>query len=67
MGGPKDSKKKIKGNLDDLKRELELDEHRIPVEDLYRRMKCDPVKVSYHTPFVSSLCVFLTNRLIAFS
>ncbi|XP_046450817.1 sodium/potassium-transporting ATPase subunit alpha-B-like [Daphnia pulex] len=44
MGGPKDSKKKIKGNLDDLKRELELDEHRIPVEDLYRRMKCDPVK-----------------------
>lgn len=45
MGGPKDSKKKIKGNLDDLKRELELDEHRIPVEDLYRLMKCDPVKV----------------------
>lgn len=41
---PKDSKKKGKTNLDDLKRELELDEHRIPVEDLYRRMKCDPIK-----------------------
>ncbi len=43
--GPRDSKGKSKGNLDDLKRELELDEHRIPVEDLYRRLKCDPVKV----------------------
>lgn len=43
---PKDSKKKGKTNLDDLKRELELDEHRIPVEDLYRRMKCDPIKVN---------------------
>ena len=32
-------------NLEDLKRELELDEHCIPVEDLYSRMKCDPVKV----------------------
>jgi sodium/potassium-transporting ATPase subunit alpha len=32
--------------MEDLKRELELDEHRIPVEDLYRRMKCDPVKVN---------------------
>nr|CAH0110867.1 unnamed protein product [Daphnia galeata] len=42
--GPRDSKGKSKGNLDDLKRELELDEHRIPVEDLYRRLKCDPVK-----------------------
>ena len=37
--------KKGKTNMEDLKRELELDEHRIPVEDLYRRMKCDPVKV----------------------
>ncbi len=46
MGGPNDSKKKIKGNLEDLKRELELDEHRIPLEDLYRFMKCDPVKVT---------------------
>lgn len=36
-----------KGNkdLELLKRELELDEHRIPLEDLYRRMKCDPIKV----------------------
>nr|CAH0108268.1 unnamed protein product [Daphnia galeata] len=31
-------------NLDDLKRELELDEHCVPVEDLYSRMKCDSVK-----------------------
>ncbi|XP_057376571.1 sodium/potassium-transporting ATPase subunit alpha-B-like isoform X2 [Daphnia carinata] len=41
---PTDSKKKGKTNLDDLKRELELDEHRISAEDLYRRMKCDPIK-----------------------
>jgi sodium/potassium-transporting ATPase subunit alpha len=45
--GPKDSKRKSKGNLDELKRELELDEHRIPVEELYRRLKCDPIKVIY--------------------
>ncbi len=53
--GPKDSKKKVKGNLDDLKRELELDEHRIPVQDLYRLMKCDPIKVIYYAIFVRLL------------
>ncbi|XP_046450818.1 sodium/potassium-transporting ATPase subunit alpha-B-like [Daphnia pulex] len=36
--------KKGTKDLELLKRELELDEHRIPLEDLYRRMKCDPVK-----------------------
>ncbi|KAK4026766.1 hypothetical protein OUZ56_015793 [Daphnia magna] len=35
--------KKVK-NLDNLKRELEMDEHRISVEDLCRRLKCDPIK-----------------------
>lgn len=37
--------RKGKTNLNELKRELEVDEHRIPVQDLYRRMKCDPLKV----------------------
>jgi sodium/potassium-transporting ATPase subunit alpha len=39
--------KKGTKDLELLKRELELDEHRISLEDLYRRMKCDPVKVSF--------------------
>lgn len=37
--------KKGQRDLNELKRELELDEHRVPLDDLYRRMKCDPVKV----------------------
>lgn len=37
--------KKGKKDLDDLKRELELDEHRVPLDDLFRRLKCDPNKV----------------------
>ncbi|XP_046640615.1 sodium/potassium-transporting ATPase subunit alpha-B-like [Daphnia pulicaria] len=36
--------RKGKTNLNELKREIEVDEHRIPVQDLYRRMKCDPLK-----------------------
>ncbi|XP_057376626.1 sodium/potassium-transporting ATPase subunit alpha-B-like [Daphnia carinata] len=35
--------KKIK-NLNNLKKELEMDEHRLSVEDLCRRLKCDPIK-----------------------
>lgn len=42
---PKKGSKKGPRNLDDLKREVELDEHRIPIEDLYRRLKSDPIKV----------------------
>lgn len=37
--------RKRKRDIDELKREVELDEHRIPIHELYSRMKCDPVKV----------------------
>ena len=39
--------KKEKGqrDLNELKRELDLDEHKITLSDLYRRFKCDPTKV----------------------
>lgn len=32
-------------DLKDLKRELDLDEHKIKIEDLYRRYGTDPKKV----------------------
>lgn len=37
--------KKGKRDLNELKRELELDEHRVTIDVLYRRLNCDPVKV----------------------
>ena len=46
-GGKKKSKsKKKKENLDELKQELEMDEHKIPVEELYERLGTDPTVVS---------------------
>ncbi|XP_076050682.1 sodium/potassium-transporting ATPase subunit alpha isoform X3 [Oratosquilla oratoria] len=39
------SKKKTKGgehDLDDLKQELELDEHKVPFEELYQRLQANP-------------------------
>lgn len=38
-------RKKGKGKMDELKQELEMDEHRIPVEELCRRLGTDPDKV----------------------
>ena len=43
---PDSTKKKKKGkDLSELKRELELDEHRVPIDELYRRYCSDPKKV----------------------
>ena len=39
------AQKRAKRDLNELKRELELDEHRIPIADLYRRLKCNSVTV----------------------
>ena len=39
-------KKKGKKDLGELKKELELDEHKISVDDLYRRYGSDPKKVN---------------------
>jgi sodium/potassium-transporting ATPase subunit alpha len=38
-------KKKGKKDLSELKRELELDEHKVPIDELYRRYCSDPKKV----------------------
>nr|CAB3224447.1 sodium/potassium-transporting ATPase subunit alpha-3-like [Phallusia mammillata] len=42
MGGKKG--KKEKKDMDDLKQELEMDEHRIPIEELFQRLNSDPDK-----------------------
>merc|ERR550534_343302 len=44
----KKGKKKKDGDLDDLKQELEMDEHKIPIEELYERLGVDPS--NGHTP-----------------
>lgn len=36
------AKKAGKKNLNDLKQELEIDDHKIPIAELYRRLKTDP-------------------------
>ncbi|KAF2355314.1 P-type ATPase [Trinorchestia longiramus] len=46
-GDPKSKKKakrgtQEKGDLNDLKQELELDEHKVPVEELYQRLQTNP-------------------------
>lgn len=33
---------KLKDGLDDLKQELDMDEHKIPLEELYARLNTDP-------------------------
>lgn len=38
--------RKTKRDLDYLKQELDLYEHRIPIENLFRQFDCDPVKVN---------------------
>ncbi len=59
---PDSTKKKKKGkkDLSELKRELELDEHRVPIDELYRRYCSDPKKVPF-TPVV-----FLTYSLATY-
>lgn len=44
---PKKGKKKKskKENLDELKQELEMDEHKVPIEELYARLGSDPSMV----------------------
>jgi len=43
-GDPKSAKKPKKGEkkLDDLKQELELDEHKVPIEELFQRLTVNP-------------------------
>ncbi len=49
-GGPVSKKKKKKkdkkAEMDELKQELEMDEHRIPIEELYARLGTNPDTVS---------------------
>lgn len=33
-------------SLADLKRDVEIDDHWIPIDEFYKRLKTDPVKVS---------------------
>ncbi|ELU12040.1 hypothetical protein CAPTEDRAFT_168025 [Capitella teleta] len=40
----KKTKKNKKAELDDLKQELDMDDHKIPLEELYARHSVDPIK-----------------------
>ena len=44
--GAKGGKKKGK-DLDNLKQELEIDDHKIPIEELYQRLGSNPEAVSF--------------------
>lgn len=39
-------KKRVKGDLEDLKQELDIDHHKISVEELYQRFSTHPETVS---------------------
>ena len=41
-GGKKSKKGKKKAEMDDLKQELTMDEHKIPITELYSRLSTDP-------------------------
>jgi sodium/potassium-transporting ATPase subunit alpha len=42
----KQKKDKKDEKLDNLKQELDLDDHKIPIEELYRRLQSNPDTVS---------------------
>uniref|UniRef100_T1IZN5 Cation-transporting P-type ATPase N-terminal domain-containing protein n=1 Tax=Strigamia maritima TaxID=126957 RepID=T1IZN5_STRMM len=39
---PGAKKKKAKDDMDDLKKELDMDEHKVPIDELYTRLGTDP-------------------------
>ncbi len=42
----KKTKKDKKAEMDELKQELEMDEHRVPIDELYARLGTNPETVS---------------------
>ena len=44
--GAKGKKKGQKKDMDELKQELTMDEHKIPITELYSRLNSDPTTVS---------------------
>ena len=64
----KSKKKKGKENLENLKQELEMDEHKIPIEELYERLGTDPNTVcQFVTLLDSHLLVPLVQNLNSLS
>jgi len=66
MAGARDNKakknKSKKGkHLDDLKQELELDQHKIPIAELYKRYNCSPTKVCI---LILSAFIYLFRRQV---
>ncbi len=57
-------KKKAKGekDMDDLKQELEMDEHSIPIEQLYARYSTDPDKVCHSFLLASELFTAVNRK-----
>ena len=45
----KEGGKKGAKDMDNLKQELEIDDHKIPIEELYQRLGTNPETVSHHS------------------
>lgn len=65
----KSKKQKKKENLDELKQELEMDEHKVPIEELYERLGTNPDTVcingicSIHILKVVQVHLYIVNVL----
>ena len=55
----KKTKKDKKAEMDELKQELEMDEHRVPLDELYARLGTNPETVSTMTTAVTFLLLLL--------
>ena len=55
----KKTKKDKKAEMDELKQELEMDEHRVPLDELYARLGTNPETVSTMTTAVAFLLLML--------
>ena len=57
----KKTKKDKKAEMDELKQELEMDEHRVPLDELYARLGTNPETVSTVTTAVAFLPVLISS------
>ena len=58
----KKSKKDKKAEMDELKQELEMDEHRVPIDELYARLGTNPETVRSSSCCIHVLMCSLSSR-----
>ena len=59
--GDKKKKKKGQKDMEELKQELTMDEHKIPITELYSRLNTDPTTVRTHCTTSSVVSLVLIN------